>query len=420
MARRNISTTSNRKGERGNVLAYTVMSALFLFFAVGLSVDLGHLYLVKAELQNTADAAALAGASALKGIPDDVKIATAVNRALGAMNANRYNFDKKNYVNVMTMEDQRALVKFARNLNDTYVGEGSAPVNSRFVHVKTPAVPVTMFFAAPLMGATVNLDAQATAGLSVPGNRGFCPAPLAVIDCGTNASCSGLGGVCYPPGPSPSTCNPDKQLCKNCYYTIRSQPAGGPAPGNYHALCCGTGTCNANWLKAALAGTQNCGMCPTVNPGDEITPDTSPGEKQAAIRDGLNTRLDIYHGGQVNPTDHPPDPNVYGKELPDILSWNDYKTSAFFEPPTHTSAEDRRILVLPITPIDSWNDVNGSDTVTASGFGGFFLRQRVPMGSGPEAGNIQAEYIGDEVITALGYDPNSPITTNLVTLVLYR
>ena len=56
---------SQRKNERGNVLAYTVISVLFLFLAVGLGADLSHLYLVKNELQNAADSAALAGASAL-------------------------------------------------------------------------------------------------------------------------------------------------------------------------------------------------------------------------------------------------------------------------------------------------------------------------------------------------------------------
>ena len=43
---------SKRKNERGNVLVYTVLSAFFLFMAVGLGVDLSHLYLAKTELQN--------------------------------------------------------------------------------------------------------------------------------------------------------------------------------------------------------------------------------------------------------------------------------------------------------------------------------------------------------------------------------
>jgi Flp pilus assembly protein TadG len=36
---------SIHKSERGNVLVYTVLSAFFLFMAVGLGVDLSHLYL---------------------------------------------------------------------------------------------------------------------------------------------------------------------------------------------------------------------------------------------------------------------------------------------------------------------------------------------------------------------------------------
>src|SRR5215203_3260783 len=108
---------SDRKNERGNVLAYTVLSALFLFLAVGLGVDLSHLYLAKTELQNTADAAALAGASALT-LPDASRITTAVDRAVSVMNMNKYNFGNKNYADVMTVTAQRDLVKFAVNLDD--------------------------------------------------------------------------------------------------------------------------------------------------------------------------------------------------------------------------------------------------------------------------------------------------------------
>jgi hypothetical protein len=88
----NITRVSDRRGERGNVLAYTVISAFFLFLAVGLGVDLSHLYLAKTELQNAADAAALAGASALKdAVPERATNADA--RATRILNANKYNFN---------------------------------------------------------------------------------------------------------------------------------------------------------------------------------------------------------------------------------------------------------------------------------------------------------------------------------------
>ncbi|MFN2514282.1 MAG: pilus assembly protein TadG-related protein, partial [Pyrinomonadaceae bacterium] len=75
-------------------MVYTVLSVLCLFFAVGLGADLSHLYLAKTELQNTADAAALAGASALTlPITNPDRIQTAVNRAVNLMNRNNYNFN---------------------------------------------------------------------------------------------------------------------------------------------------------------------------------------------------------------------------------------------------------------------------------------------------------------------------------------
>src|ERR1044071_227089 len=119
------SRASRRKGERGNVLAYTVLSALFLFLAVGLGVDLSHLYLAKTELQNAADAAALAGASALT-LPNTIKITTAVNRAVDTMNFNKYNFNNRTFAAVMSTTDQRNLVTFATELDGSYVNADTA------------------------------------------------------------------------------------------------------------------------------------------------------------------------------------------------------------------------------------------------------------------------------------------------------
>ena len=143
---------SHRKSERGSVVAYTVLSALFLFFAVGLGVDLSHLYLAKTELQNTADAAALAGASALNLATNPVP--TAVDRAIQVMNLNKYNFNNKNYVDQMTLANQRALVRFAVNLSEfDNGGNGLSEAQAitsvpavRFIRVFTPDVPISIFF----------------------------------------------------------------------------------------------------------------------------------------------------------------------------------------------------------------------------------------------------------------------------------
>ena len=116
------SRASRRKGERGNVLAYTVLSALFLFLAVGLGVDLSHFYLAKTEMQNAADAAALAGASALT-LPNPDRITAAVDRAVELLNTNKYNFNNKSFSvdRDSLCGPGEACVTFAENLNGTYV-----------------------------------------------------------------------------------------------------------------------------------------------------------------------------------------------------------------------------------------------------------------------------------------------------------
>src|SRR5215211_5142770 len=209
------SRAQKRKNERGNVLAYTVLSALFLFLAVGLGVDLSHLYLAKTELQNAADAAALAGASALT-LPDTVKISTAVDRAVNTMNLNRYNFNNRTFAPAMSTTDQRALVRFAVELDGNYVDETAAkasPTNMRFIRVITPTVPVNMIFSIPILGTTQSLSAKAIAGLSRPGNVHYCPFPLSAIQCGpTNTACffnSEFWGACGdPPIPGTSPAKP--------------------------------------------------------------------------------------------------------------------------------------------------------------------------------------------------------------------
>ena len=425
-----ITKYSDRKNEGGSVMVYTVISALFLFLAVGLGVDLSHLYLAKTELQNTADAAALAGASALT-LPEPDRIATAVNRAIAVMNQNKYNFDNRTYAAVTPVANQRTLVEFAVNLNDDpYLSETQAaanPTNIRFIRVKTPSVPISIFFAVPILGSSRNLDARATAGLSLPGNVSYCPVPLAVIDCGTDPQCLGpdgtpqtIGGVCNAGGPKPNpdgtACDPQKQFCRNCVYTIRAEAAGGPAPGNFHGLCCPGINCDANWIRDRLARGEDCAVCPPVDPGQEITKTTKPGMNAGPIRQGINTRFDEYQGSDLNPIDDPPDPNI-ATDGTDGITYDEYLAKNPFQEPTHEPKDGRRIMVFPITPYSSWN-VSGRSTVTVSSIGAFFIQKKVPNAKGGD--EIKAEYIGPDVVSRVGRTPGGTNVTNIVTLVLYR
>jgi Flp pilus assembly protein TadG len=435
---------SDRKGERGTVLAYTVLSVLFLFFAVGLGVDLSHLYLTKAELQNTADAAALAGASALT-LPNGTKIATAVDRAVSLMNQNKYNFNRKNYVDVMTLVDQRALVRFAVNLSDFDSGNGlseaeasAAPDDIRFVRVNTPTVPVNIFFSIPLLGLTRLMDARAVSGLSIPGNVSVCIAPLSAIqpdeDGGQfplefQGQCPGANPTALQPvppsGPDPDgngTCDPTREFCKGCSYIIRAEPAGGPSPGNYQILACaGNG---ASEVRDALSRYNNC-KCGLKSVGDTVPVPTQPGVEAGPVRQGLNVRFDIYGGGLSYSTDIPPDTNVaqgtgsgqgQGQSWTGI-SWTDYGNDSPFVGPAaaHPGVSNRRVLIIPIIRFSEFD--NGRDDVNIGGLGGFFMKSQVGNGNN---GDIMVEFIGDDIVGVIGFDPNDENITNIVTPVLYR
>jgi Flp pilus assembly protein TadG len=415
-----------RKKERGNVLAYTVISALFLFFAVGLGVDLSHLYLAKTELQNAADAAALAGASALTP-HDAASITTAVNRAVDTMNLNKYNFNNKNFADTMDTTTQRSLVTFAINLDSTWYTEAQATASAgiyskvRFVKVFTPSVGISVFFASPILGASQNLAANATAGLSVPGNVRFCMAPLSAVAPDPGQSFPAWAqGSCPTAGIQPDGCDPTKNFCKGCKYTIRYEGGTGPSAGNYNILACAGNGSSA--VRDALAAYGESCKCGNVSPGDTIT--TEPGVAAGPVAQGLNVRFDQYDGGLSYSTSTKPDSNVaqgashgHGSNTTyDGISWTDYGLNSPFQGPAtgHDGVKNRRVLVIPVIAAGQFS--NGRTNVAIGSLGGFFMNSQA-VGSNSD---VQVEYIGGDIVGIVGFDPNGNTSTNVVTPVLYR
>jgi Flp pilus assembly protein TadG len=419
-----------------------VLSALFLFLAVGLGVDLSHLYLAKTELQNAADAAALAGASALT-LPNAEKITKAVDRAVNTMNLNKYNFNNKTFDGVMDTTTQRGLVKFAINLAGPYINEAdatAAPDNIRFIRVTTPTVPVKMIFAVPILGSNQSLSAKAVSGLSKPGNARYCPAPLSAVQCNpTDAACifdSGFWGNCgdapisgtspprppihtYPDG---TTCDPTKSFCKQCTYVVRTAGSGGPSAGNLGLLGCAGNGCDA--LRDALKAYGDGCKCGPISVGDNVA--TQTGVCAGPVSDGLNVRFDIYQPGggpMAYSPDFPPDTNVaegppsgHGSNTtwPGI-TYPQYLAGNPFAPPSHPGTDGRRILVLPLTYVEDW-PTGSSGNVRTRGFGAFFMQTQA-IGTN---GDIKLEYTGENVTGIVGTDPSETSASNIVTPVLYR
>jgi Flp pilus assembly protein TadG len=415
------SRALERKKERGNVLAYTVLSALFLFLSVGLGVDLSHLYLAKTELQNAADAAALAGASALTP-HDQASITTAVDRAVSTMNLNKYNFNNRSF------NAQRSQVTFALNLDGTYYTEAEATASAgiyskvRFVKVITETVPISVFFASPIMGSSKDLSAKATAGLSVPGNVRFCMAPLSAVapDPG-QAFPTWAQGVCPTPGIQADGCDPTQKFCKGCKYTIRYEGGSGPSAGNYNVLACaGNG---ASAVRAALSAYGASCQCGNVSPGDTIT--TEPGVAAGPVAQGLNVRFDDYSGGAPSySTSIPPDVNIAqgashgngSNTTWDGISWSQYSANSPFQAPAtgHVGVVNRRVLIVPVIAASQFS--GGRTNVSIGSLGGFFMQSQA-VGSNSD---VQVEYIGGDIVGVVGFDPNGNTSTNVVTPVLYR
>ena len=372
MKKRSVEQTEKSKRERGSILATSAIGMLAVLLAVGLGVDISRLYLSKAELQNAADAAALAGVSGLNGDPPG--ITEAADRAVKEMN--KYDFNKTG------VSFPRSNVLFAVNLDGPYISEGSAflsPTNIRFVQVTTPESPVGMSFAALVLGSSKNLSATATAGLSVPLNV-ICPwLPAFVLD------------------------DPANPIASGGTYTFRLESGDALSPGNYQLLAP---------VQAGGSGDRE-GMSNGVNwcisTGQEVQ--TKPGVTSGPIRQGINTRFDIYAAG-MDPALSPPDSNVA-----EGITHDDYDKKRVVDPPSHPpGVTGRRIVILPIaTALPG----EGRDTIIVDRFGVFFLQTSVGGGTG---GELQAEYIRDTAFAGNSYyipgagDTNS----NLAVPVLYK
>jgi Flp pilus assembly protein TadG len=375
MKNRRINQAGENKRERGSILATSAIGMLAMLLAAGLAVDISRFYLAKNELQNAADAAALAAVSALNTAP--LGITMAADRAVAAMN--KYDF---NHTGVTF---PRSNVQFAKNLNGPYFNEAAAQALAaqiRFVKVTTPESAVNVSFAVSVIGNSKNLTASATAGYSVPLNIVCNFLPVSVIDYGT-------------------------PITAGQTYTFRAQSGTAVSPGNYQILAV-AGEGGKDVRIGLGAGVDKC-----ASPGAVYAVDTKPGVTAGAVRQGLNTRFDEYVTSQVDPALMPPDSNIH--EGADY-KYDFYKDGVSAEPPKHLGKFGRRVVIIPIVKQDEYD--SGRNTVKFNRFGVFFLRTKVGSGSG---GELVAEYIDDKVIGQGGFDasagPGDPL---LAVPVLYR
>ena len=376
-----------RNGERGSVIIMTAISMVFLFLLVGLCVDVSRIYMVRAELQNAADAAALTAARELNG--GTLGIDRAVARASQVVNTQGFG---KAGVGVSSVD-------FASTLDGSFMTAADAKAPStvgtiRYVRVTTQAATTNMLFAFKALGTSHTENSQAVAGMSVGINTicDFFPVAVALLDPNPAPNTTMTLNFVQGTGSSASLSNQD--------YIILEVP---DINGN-----------GAPETAVLSAGVTN--LCQTVGTAVNfhMTPSANINNGPVQITDGANTRFDIRangYGNALKSTLPPPDGTyVYKPDLNirEDITYDQYKSGTAVTAPSTTGAADRRILIVPIVDLSTSPQLFSPPRAPVAKFGAFFMKKRIADPDSPcsqaghVCGQLEVEWI-DESLVASGY-----------------
>ncbi len=400
--------------ERGTVAGSAVLGFTSFVLAAGLAIDVSHMYLTGGELQNAADASAIAAASVLNG--DE----SGLTSAIAAAKATKNKFEFANQI----ADFESWNVRFGKNVGDLTNGDGYNYLEARaiadkirFVKVLIPDKSIPVPFAQVALGSNmVNISRSSVAGFSA-GLQVLCDSivPLSVLqDPVTKAPLDIVGN-----------CPNNYEFTKGCQYVIRRGSNGGGngngnnntgfvSPGNFLILALGASR-GGNDARAGVAGSAS--GC--FKPGDCVG--TQTGIEAGPIKQGLDTRFGNYGAG-LDASVFPPDVNVkenitYAEYLQqwDMKQLGLWTNSSKWEAPsTGTGRVGRRIIVVPVINVNQYD--NGNDTVCISHFAAFFLQKR-QSGSG----DLYAEYITTKVQVTDGYFSGGSTSDNQFSMpVLYK
>jgi len=379
------------ESERGSVMIMTAILMAGIILAVGLCIDVARIYMVRTELQNAADAAALAASQELNsgasGIQDAVTRATTI--------VNNYGFNRA-AVNIVNVE-------FGVNLEGAYVDAETAeanPDNIRFVRVTTQTSSTPMLFSASVLGASHGESRNATAGMSVGINTicDFFPIAVALDD----------------PDPAPNT-----TMFLN--FVQGTGNSATLADKDYIILEVPDITGNGAPETAVLsAGLTN--ICQTMNTSItfHMTPSSNINNGPRQISDGVNTRFNEYANGYGNalvPGTFPPDSNVA-----ENITYDEYFNRLTVTAPSTNGPgkDDRRVLIVPIVAPGTYSPPNA----IVIKFGAFFLKRRSTV-TNPcsQAGNcavLEVEWIDEALVIGRGSFTPGGGDSSLTIPVLYR
>ncbi|MCZ6847933.1 MAG: pilus assembly protein TadG-related protein, partial [Alphaproteobacteria bacterium] len=293
------------KTEDGGVAIYVALVSAVMIGFGALVVDLGRLFTLQTELQNAADAAALAGAAELDGTSGAraraILAATTVlpiaNRQTFASGGADITFDTNTDFSANT--DIRFFSALSPSDDDVPLTDtvATSDANAYYIEV-TAAARQLDYLLAPVLAARIGGDGQGpTSGqasaVAVAGfNSVVCKFPPLMICNPAEATNPGAGFVVVP-----------GQLIQ-----LKTKGGGGHwGPGNFGLLQPPSGNMGAKETTEELARSEPSGCF-------SATVDTRPGAV-APVSNGINVRFDMYDqpyfgGNAKNDSQYKPAPNV--------------------------------------------------------------------------------------------------------------
>ena len=350
----NKRSLATKRKQKGAVAIIFGLTAVVLLSMGGLVLDMGHLYIVKAELQNAADAAALAGAKRLDETA--AGITNARNDAITIAALNRFNFATP----VVITE---ANTEFSSNPAGPWINYTTAlanPAGMTFVQVDTGARTLDTYLMSVAGIYTVTTFGNAVAGRFV---NNVTPIGICAID-------PNRGGT-RPTTPAGA----DEELTEFGfrrgvgYNVFELGPLGGPSnpyllnPINVYPGAGSPSTCvPAN----SSANTTAPFVCSGTSAVLVTTPGTvygNSGLSAGKIQAALNSRFDDYGAPSVCiPALAPPDANIRPYPCTTGANCNTTNTTSaslpntWMDPSSTTTPNSRQAFNLNPTSFTSLND----------------------------------------------------------------
>ena len=259
------------RGQRGVIAIIAAVALIVLVGMAGLVLDLGRLFIIKAELQGAADSCALSAARELNGKNDSLNRATNAGIQVCVRNA----VDLQHAAAQASPAD----VTFSPALAGPYVTAGAATAsNVKYVKCKPAAVTSEMWFMKVLGVGSKNVSAEAIARLAA-----------------SQASCATPVGLCTEQI-SRNAPAPDWGLTVGQWYGGIFAPGAGMT-GNYNWIDFTPPNGGASELKDLIAGTGGCNV--------PITGWVGQSGYNAGLVDAWNTRFGLYKGSYSVTTNRP-------------------------------------------------------------------------------------------------------------------